>query len=76
MMGNWDLATLVADLPKLKTDLVLIVGENDRSIPPADATRIRALIPTARIISLPHLGHLAHEEQPEKLAGLIAELCP
>jgi len=75
MMGNWDLASLVADLPRLGTALVLVVGENDRSIPPADAGRIRALVPTAQIVSLPGLGHLAHEEEPARIAGLVRELC-
>ncbi len=71
MMANWRLEALARDLPRLKTPLVQIVGENDRTIPPADAARVKALLPDAAILTLPGLGHLAHEEQPEQVAGMI-----
>jgi magnesium chelatase accessory protein len=72
MMANWRLEPLERDLPRLATPLALIVGADDRTIPPADAVRIRALLPAAKLISLPGLGHLAHEEAPAKIAELIA----
>jgi magnesium chelatase accessory protein len=71
MMANWDLAGFAARLPQLATPLVLVVGENDRTIPPGDAERIRKLLPAAEIISLPGLGHLAHEERPAELVTLL-----
>jgi magnesium chelatase accessory protein len=73
MMANWDLASLQAALPKLTTPLLLVVGGNDRSIPPADAGRIQRLIPAARIVNLPGLGHLAHEERAAEVAKLILD---
>ena len=72
MMANWDLAPLAAALPRLAPRLLLIVGAADRSIPPADAREIARLVPRARVIVLPRLGHLAHEEAPEPVAGEIA----
>ncbi len=75
MMGNWQLADLFADLPKLTPQLILVVGDNDRTIPPADAARIQALLPNAKIIRLPALGHLAHEERPMDIAALIEAHC-
>ena len=72
MMANWDLAPLAAALPRLAPRLLLIVGAADRSIPPADAREIARLVPGARVIVLPRLGHLAHEEAPEPVAGEIA----
>jgi magnesium chelatase accessory protein len=75
MMGNWDLAGLFAALPKLAPKLVLVVGENDRSIPPTDAARIQAQLPAARIIRQPKLGHLAHEERPSETVELIKANC-
>ncbi|MDE8345121.1 MAG: alpha/beta fold hydrolase [Acidocella sp.] len=75
MMGNWELTSLVAALPTLPTRLVLVVGENDRSIPPGDAKKLQAILPTAEIISLPGLGHLAHEEKPVAFSDLIREHC-
>jgi magnesium chelatase accessory protein len=71
MMANWDLAPLLRDLPKLAMPLVLVVGAGDRAVPPAQAERVRARLPGARIVTLPGLGHLAHEEKPALVADLI-----
>lgn len=73
MMANWDLKTFAQRLPGLKTKLLLVVGENDRSIPPSDARRIQLLLPEAQIKRLPGLGHLAHEEQPAEVANLLKD---
>ena len=72
MMAHWDLLPLQAALPRLATRLLLVVGSNDRSISPADAGRVARLVPGARVVSLPGLGHLAHEENPGEAARLIA----
>jgi len=74
MMASWDLRPLLRDLPGLKARLVLVVGANDRAIPPSEAERVRAVLPAARIITMPGLGHLAHEESPEETARLILDL--
>jgi magnesium chelatase accessory protein len=76
MMAGWDLQPLLRDLPRLGPQLVLLVGAADRTVPPADAARVRAILPTARIVTLPGLGHLAHEERPEEVARLIESLLP
>jgi len=74
MMANWDLVPLLNDLPRLKPRLVLVVGERDRTIPAAQAERVRQRLPSATITRLPALGHLAHEERPEQLAELLLGL--
>lgn len=71
MMANWDLVPLLRDLPRLSPRLVLVVGAKDRAVPPAQAERVRARLPTARIVTLPGLGHLAHEEAPDQAAAII-----
>ena len=71
MMANWDLAPLVRDLPRLSAALLLIAGAGDRSIPPADATRLRDMVPGASLAIMPGLGHLAHEEDFAAAASLI-----
>lgn len=71
MMANWDLRPLVDQLRALRPALLLVVGENDRTIPPADARIVRSMLPAARVVILPGLGHLAHEEQPARHAELI-----
>jgi magnesium chelatase accessory protein len=74
MMANWDLVPLLNDLPRLTPRLLLLVGAQDRTIPPAQAERVRARLRSARIMSLPGLGHLAHEEKPDRVAELIRSL--
>ena len=74
MMANWDLHPLLRDLRRLKVPLVLLVGGADRTIPPADARRLKAMLPALRVIPLPGLGHLAHEEDPARIAGLVSGL--
>jgi magnesium chelatase accessory protein len=71
MMANWDLAPLERDLPRLPVPLLLIAGAGDRTIPPADAARLRDLIPGASLTTMPGLGHLAHEEDVAGTASLI-----
>ncbi len=73
MMAAWDLHPLARALPRLACPLILVVGDNDRTIPPADAQRVRAIVPSARIMTMPGLGHLAHEEDPRTIAALIVE---
>jgi magnesium chelatase accessory protein len=72
MMGNWDLRSFERDLPRLKIPLTLIVGQNDRAVPPQQALRIQSLLESASLHSLPGLGHLAHEEAPALVAQLIS----
>ena len=80
MMANWDLPQLAQDLPRLATPLSLIVGSQDRTVPPRQAAQLRALWPVSsaapppQLISLSGLGHLAHEEQPALIAGHVLEL--
>lgn len=74
LMANWDLRPLMRDLPRLSTRLVLVSGSQDGMVPPSEAFRIRALVPTAELISLRGLGHLAHEERPDIIATLLRRL--
>ena len=71
MMAHWDLAALQRDLPRLKTPLHLIVGNNDRTVPASEADRVKAFLPKTSITRLPGLGHLAHEEAPEAVFSTI-----
>lgn len=71
MMANWKLEPLVADLPKLKTKLLLIAADLDRSVSPHVAKRVLELVSGATMEILNGLGHLAHEEQPKLIAAHI-----
>lgn len=71
MMASWDLETLLKDIPSLRVPLLLIVGENDQTINPEDGTRLTHIVRGSTLEHLPHLGHLAHEEDPQKVAQTI-----
>jgi magnesium chelatase accessory protein len=73
MMARWELAALRHELPRLAVPVLLLVGTNDRTVPAAQATQVAAGIPAARVQGLAGLGHLAHEEQPERVAAAILE---
>jgi magnesium chelatase accessory protein len=75
MMAHWDLYRFERELPRLNTPLVLIVGEADLSVSPAQARRVRERLPSAEIHRLEGLGHLAHEESPAPVAALIERIC-
>lgn len=76
MMARWDLTPLLRDLPQLRAQLTLVVGEGDRTVSPREADLLLARVPAlpgARVVRLPGLGHLAHEEAPEGVARIIED---
>ena len=73
MMHHWNLDPLAKDLPKLSVPLVQLVASQDRMVPPDEAARVAQILPQARRLDLPGLGHLAHEEHPQLLAGIFCD---
>ncbi len=73
MMANWDLDRLHRDLPRLTTRTLLIVGGDDKAILPDTAFSLRDRLPDARVALVRGLGHLAHEEAPERVAEILLE---
>ncbi len=81
MMANWELETLARDLPSLRVPLLLVVGSADRTVPPVQAARVAAVLSArsvdsrlpSRVVELPGLGHLAHEEDPAAVAALVID---
>ncbi|AGA89931.1 putative magnesium chelatase accessory protein [Thioflavicoccus mobilis 8321] len=74
MMAKWHLETLERDLPRLEVPVVLVVGSEDGFVAPQEAYQVQALLPQARVVELPGLGHLAHEERPDLVVALILEV--
>ena len=74
MMADWDLDSLWRDLPRLAVPLALLVGGQDGTVPPAQAQRLRLKLPPTRVHMLDGLGHLAHEEAPQRVAEALAAL--
>lgn len=71
MMANWDLKSLESKIRELQPALTLVVGMNDKAVPPSQANRVHRMLPRSSLIALPGLGHLAHEEQPQTVATLL-----
>jgi len=74
MMAGWDLRPLRADLGRLAVPLHLVVGRRDRAVPPREAERLAAGHAGIRLHEMAEGGHLVHEEMPERVAALIAEI--
>ena len=73
MMANWDLDRLHRDLPRLAPRILLVVGGDDKAILPDTAFTLRDRLPDARVALVRGLGHLAHEEAPERVAEILLE---
>ena len=74
MMANWDLRPVARGLAQLKTPLAMIVGANDRAVPPRDAERVLALLPASTprwLETVRGAGHLLHEEQPAAVDDFV-----
>lgn len=73
MMARWSLDELLQDLPEIRAEVLFLVGENDKAVPPDVARRAAERMPHANVLSYPQLGHLAHEEDPERVLKDIGE---
>ena len=71
MMAAWELDPLLRRMPELRSRLMLVDGEQDQAVSPKEADSIARLVANAEVQRLSGLGHLAHEEAPERIAELI-----
>lgn len=71
MMAHWDLHALERELPRLTPAPVLVVGENDLTVPPSQAHWLHSWLPATTVVSMAGVGHLAHEERPAEIAEVI-----
>jgi pimeloyl-ACP methyl ester carboxylesterase len=44
--------------------VLVIIGASDKIVPTADSIRFAGELPNAKLIIIPHAGHVPHEEQP------------
>jgi len=73
MMARWDLRALERDLPRLAVPLTLLAGGQDRTVSPRTSQRVHELLPDSRLVALPGLGHLAHEEAPQQVCTIVLD---
>lgn len=73
MMAYWDLDQLSRDLPGLKVPFLVIAGDKDVAVPPSIAKEVAGHIDGSTHELWPGLGHLAHEEDPEKTVARMID---
>jgi pimeloyl-ACP methyl ester carboxylesterase len=60
-------------LPKIAARTLVLVGEFDTETPPEYSQYLVDHLPHARLVVVPHAGHLLNAEAPEQVNRLIAE---
>lgn len=71
MMSQWRLDGLLSRLPAIRQRVTLITGDGDLAVPPATSADAAKALPLAQLVTLPKLGHLAHEEDPVAVCRII-----
>lgn len=71
MMAHWELSQLMRELPSLSVPFLLIAGDKDRAVPPKVSKDVAEHCEQAKLELWPGLGHLAHEEAPERAVERI-----
>ena len=72
MMSQWNLDRLLAQLYAVETTCLMIAGKRDRTVPCAHVKATAKLMRNTAYYELSGLGHLAHEENPQKIAVLLS----
>ena len=63
MLGSF--STTYAQLGRLGTQVLLVWGENDRTVPFEHSRVLRQLLPEADLLVVPDCGHIPHYERPQ-----------
>jgi len=71
MMAHWDLAGFARRLPELEVPSLFLAGSKDRAVPTEDADWAAGTVKQGSSGVLEGLGHLAHEEAPERVFQAI-----
>ncbi|MHB8317641.1 MAG: alpha/beta fold hydrolase [Acidimicrobiales bacterium] len=60
-------------LKRVKLPVTVVIGDNDRYVPPWRARDLVSQIPGAKLVEVPGVAHMVPFEAPEKLADVIEE---
>ncbi|MFH2038960.1 MAG: alpha/beta fold hydrolase [Chloroflexota bacterium] len=60
-------------LPDVKAPTLILFGENDKVVPPANASLLASKIPTASVVILPVAGHFFPIEVPEAASQAVID---
>ena len=67
MMSQWKLADLNHDLPRFNKQSLFLIGKNDRMVAENSLIKYAQKLKNSEIIVESGLGHLMHEENPNKI---------
>lgn len=76
MIARMEQTVLTDPVPRLKTitaPVLLLWGEKDAMIPVSNAQDYLAVLPNARLVRLPDLGHVPMEEDPQASLAPVLE---
>ena len=73
MMANWSLDDLQRDAPRTHLPVRFLTGSRDATVRPEVARRFAARLPDAQVTEWEALGHLMHEEVPDRVVGWITD---
>ena len=79
MMGQYEDASEVPLLTKVRVPVLIAWGEQDRRKTPEELAALQAGLsnaPTVRVVRAPDAGHYVHEEAPGLVAQAIIEMAP
>jgi pimeloyl-ACP methyl ester carboxylesterase len=65
--------SLLARLHQIRVPTLVLVGEEDRSLPLSLSRRIHDLLPDSRLVQIPAAGHLSALEQPAPVTEAILD---
>lgn len=77
LMAHWDLDRIERSIAQIRCPVLLLHGERDKTVPPSTSTTVAHRLAQRGVRvehhGLPGLGHLAHEEAPERHAQLVEQ---
>ncbi|MCG7199928.1 alpha/beta fold hydrolase [Marinobacter pelagius] len=65
--------SVLARLPEISVPSLVVVGEEDQSLPPAASRQIHERLPNSTFAEIPGAGHLSTLEQPEAVNRAILD---
>lgn len=77
LMAHWDLDTIERSIAGIHCPVLLLHGERDKTVPPSTSATVAHRLSSRGVRvehhGLPGLGHLAHEEAPDRHAQLVEQ---
>ena len=71
MMAQWSLTRLLETLPTIEAQTLFIVADADQTVTPDVSEAAVRRMPAATVERIADLGHMVHEEDPERIAKLV-----